>query len=356
MRLNRFLPHLLGAFLLLFLGLALLGPGSSTPAAAAVSVTIRDFAFSPATISVPVGTTVTWTNEDSAPHTATSTSGVWDSGTLETGGSFSFTFDTPGSFSYFCAIHPSMRGTVVVTSAPTPTPRPPTPTPTPAPPLVVSAPTLTGPDNGATLTSFGPTLTWTNPPDTSQYHLQIIPFNNDGPGVDLHVGSPDTSFQVPPPPEWYGLLPDMTYTWRVRVSDAASFVELDDPSWSDWAEQMFRSPAVASMTISAVAPANGASVTTLTPTLQWANSRSDVFYYEVQLSKDQTFNTDPATATAMIYWELRHGGATNPPNSYTVPAAFPLEPKTTYFWRVRPRVQGDGAPVAWTQNFSFKTQ
>lgn len=94
---------------------------------------------------------------------------------------------------------------------------------------------------------------------------------------------------------------------------------------------------------------------TLTPTLQWDVSRSDLFYYEFQLSKDVTFNTDPATATAMIYTSLRHGGVTSPWNSYEVPGSSPLEDKTTYYWRVRPRVQGDGTPASWSALFSFKT-
>ena len=55
-------------------------------------------------------------------------------------------------------------------------------------------------------------------------------------------------------------------------------------------------------------------------------------------------------------FELRHGGATAPPRSYTVPSGFPLQPATTYHWRVRPRVQGDGTPVAWSEVFTFVTQ
>lgn len=217
------------------------------------------------------------------------------------------------------------------------------------------APTLIAPAENTTLATFGPTLTWTNPTGTTQYHLQVIPVNNDGPGVDLHVGSPDTAFQIPPPPQWYGLLPDMGYTWRVRASNAGTFVDLSDPSWSSWAQRTFRTPAVSSATISVVSPPNNGSAVTITPTLQWANSRSDVFYYEVQLTKDRSFNTDPATATAMVYGELRHGGATSPPNSYTVPASFPLENNVTYFWRIRPRVQGDGTPLPWSAPWMFTT-
>jgi plastocyanin len=79
------------------------------------AVTIANFAFDPAEITVAAGTTVTWTNEDVAPHTVTADDGPFDSGRLDQGGSFSQTFDQPGSFAYHCEFHPSMHGTVVVT-------------------------------------------------------------------------------------------------------------------------------------------------------------------------------------------------------------------------------------------------
>ncbi|MEK7214897.1 MAG: hypothetical protein AAB289_04815, partial [Chloroflexota bacterium] len=175
------------------------------------------------------------------------------------------------------------------------------------------------------------------------------------PGIDLHVGSAQTSFAVPPPPAWYGLLPDITYLWRVRVSESPTPAALTDDSWGPWAERRFRTPAVASDTISRVIPSEGSFVSVLTPVLRWANSRTDVYYYEVQVSTDQAFNTDAATASAMVYWELRHGGATLPTNSYMVPHEFPLQTGARYFWRVRPRIQGDGAPVEWSRSFSFRT-
>jgi plastocyanin len=77
-------------------------------------VEIADFAFSPDTLTVPVGTMITWENTDSVTHTSTSDDGVWDSDRLGTGDEFSFTFDEAGTFSYFCEIHPSMRGSIVV--------------------------------------------------------------------------------------------------------------------------------------------------------------------------------------------------------------------------------------------------
>ncbi len=90
---------------------------SSSNPQATNSVTIQNFAFSPSAITVKKGTTVTWTNKDSTTHTVTevdSKSGP-NSGNLEPGKSYSFTFNTPGMFSYHCAIHTNMTGTVTVT-------------------------------------------------------------------------------------------------------------------------------------------------------------------------------------------------------------------------------------------------
>jgi plastocyanin len=81
-------------------------------------VTIQNFAFSPASITVKAGTTVTWTNNDSAAHTVTENdgkSGGPASGDVNPGSTYSFTFKTAGTYQYHCAIHPSMTGTVVVT-------------------------------------------------------------------------------------------------------------------------------------------------------------------------------------------------------------------------------------------------
>jgi plastocyanin len=72
-------------------------------------------AFSPATVEIQVGDTVTWTNDDDTEHTVTASDGLFDSGELAEGATFSFTFETAGEFSYFCAFHPDMQGRVVVT-------------------------------------------------------------------------------------------------------------------------------------------------------------------------------------------------------------------------------------------------
>jgi len=79
-------------------------------------VVIDDFRFGPAVLTVAVGTKVTWTNDDSDPHTVTSAAEpkVIKSPPLDTGDSFAFTFDKPGTYRYFCSIHPHMQGTIVV--------------------------------------------------------------------------------------------------------------------------------------------------------------------------------------------------------------------------------------------------
>jgi len=79
-------------------------------------VKIDNFSFSPATLTIAPGTTVTWTNRDDIPHTVVSTDDpkTFKSKVLDTDDKFSFTFSKPGSYSYFCSIHPKMTGKVVV--------------------------------------------------------------------------------------------------------------------------------------------------------------------------------------------------------------------------------------------------
>ncbi|WP_419538260.1 cupredoxin domain-containing protein [Mycobacterium colombiense] len=78
-------------------------------------VTIDGFAFAPVTLTVPAGTTVTWTNRDEEPHTVAASDGSFHSPGMGTGATFAHTFSTAGTFDYVCSIHPMMRGTVVVT-------------------------------------------------------------------------------------------------------------------------------------------------------------------------------------------------------------------------------------------------
>lgn len=83
--------------------------------AATNAVVIKGFAFNPETITIPKGTTVTWTNEDSVQHTVTEINNVFSSDILSQGQTFSYTFNETGTFEYQCHIHPNMRGKVIVT-------------------------------------------------------------------------------------------------------------------------------------------------------------------------------------------------------------------------------------------------
>jgi plastocyanin len=102
--------------------------------AADTAVTIAGFAFDPATVTIQVGDSVTWTNQDSTAHTATAGDGSFDTGNIGNGASATVTFDTAGTFAYACSIHPTMTGTVVVEAAAA------TPAPTAAPSDGAAAP------------------------------------------------------------------------------------------------------------------------------------------------------------------------------------------------------------------------
>jgi plastocyanin len=120
--------------LMLGAGLAVLVSckSSTSPSCSGACITIQDFSFSPSTLTVKAGTTVTWANNGPSAHTTTSDGGVWNSGTLSApsgggaygggsaGGTFQFTFTTPGTYPYHCTIHPpasypSFTGTITVT-------------------------------------------------------------------------------------------------------------------------------------------------------------------------------------------------------------------------------------------------
>ena len=88
--------------------------GTGHTQAAPVEVKIDNFSFSPATLTVTPGTTVTWTNRDDIPHTVVSDDKIFKSKVLDTDEKFSYTFDKPGSYPYFCSVHPKMIGKVVV--------------------------------------------------------------------------------------------------------------------------------------------------------------------------------------------------------------------------------------------------
>jgi len=83
-------------------------------AQAGANVTIKNFDFSPMAVTVPVGGTVTWKNLDGEPHTVTSVDGLFRSGGMDEGDSYSFKFTKPGVYHYLCSIHPRMMASVTV--------------------------------------------------------------------------------------------------------------------------------------------------------------------------------------------------------------------------------------------------
>ncbi|HEX2194289.1 MAG TPA: plastocyanin/azurin family copper-binding protein [Candidatus Limnocylindria bacterium] len=131
------------------------------PARAATehTVDIRNFAFQPATLTIAVGDTVTWTNSDDAPHTATAENDAFDSGNLDRGQSFSFTFTEPGTYAYRCDFHSEMQGTIVVQAAQQPASAPPSEAQQPAGATASPAPTGTQPDTALPLPGDSPTGT-----------------------------------------------------------------------------------------------------------------------------------------------------------------------------------------------------
>jgi LPXTG-motif cell wall-anchored protein len=95
------------------------GRAPRATAAADTSVTISDFQFAPASVTIDVGDTVTWNNDGPTAHSATADDGEFDTGIFDAGQSRSHTFDRAGTFSYFCTPHPNMQGTVSVRAAST---------------------------------------------------------------------------------------------------------------------------------------------------------------------------------------------------------------------------------------------
>jgi plastocyanin len=103
----------LAAIVLLLAGSQIVS-ANDQPSPTNAGVKIDNFSFGPQTITVPVGTTVTWINHDDIPHTSVSTEGVFKSKVLDTDEKFSYTFTKAGTYPYYCTIHPKMTGTVVV--------------------------------------------------------------------------------------------------------------------------------------------------------------------------------------------------------------------------------------------------
>ena len=108
MNLKLFIP---AAILAVAIGFA---QGGAAQAAQTIDISAQNFMFSPATITVKAGATVTWVNRDQEPHTIFNDAGLFRSSALDTNDKFSYTFDKPGTYHYVCTIHPRMTGTIIV--------------------------------------------------------------------------------------------------------------------------------------------------------------------------------------------------------------------------------------------------
>jgi plastocyanin len=102
------------AMLMAVLWLAAGSCASLGRAAESAKVVIKEFMFTPNSVTVSAGATVTWSNLDDEPHTVVSDAGLFRSGAMDTNESFSFKFDKPGTYHFTCSIHPRMVGTIVV--------------------------------------------------------------------------------------------------------------------------------------------------------------------------------------------------------------------------------------------------
>jgi plastocyanin len=111
-----FAAAMMVAIVLLVAGSPRLTANSQQAASATTEVKIDNFSFGPVTMTVPVGTTVTWINRDDVPHTVVSSDDpkAFKSKVLDTDEKFSYTFTKAGTFPYFCSVHPKMTGKVIV--------------------------------------------------------------------------------------------------------------------------------------------------------------------------------------------------------------------------------------------------
>jgi plastocyanin len=224
MRWRKSLVGLSAGMLMAALAMALLlSTSTQTADAAEHRVDIRDFNFSPTTLTVQVGDVVRWTNGGAAAHTASSETGAFESGNLPPGGVFSHQFLTAGTFAYLCRIHTQMRGTIIVQGEATAVP--PTAAPTQAPPPT-APPTLV-------LTGVPATAVPTASPAPT-----AVPASPTPPELWLLVLSPTAAWTlsdelawVAAPGEWYRIYAQEAgwslAVWEFDVPSNVVWIELD---------------------------------------------------------------------------------------------------------------------------------
>jgi len=125
------------------------------------------------------------------------------------------------------------------------------------------APALAAPAPGLTLSTLAFDLDWHGVVGATQYHVQVTPYNNDGPGINVIRGA-ETSLSLTLPDPVFGpfiLLPDMTYRWRVRASAKPTAADENDGSWGVWSEERpFRTPRLPELGMRIVDPLDGAQI------------------------------------------------------------------------------------------------
>ena len=202
--------------------------------------------------------------------------------------------------------------------------------------------------------------------------LKVFIRQEDGPAVGLVIGSPAVidqfrrgEYKIEAPDITTGksfiLLKDQLVTASVWGSDAQGMPTWESTEWTEhnaWpelkvpsneAKVVFRTPPSTRV----IGNATDGRTADRTPTIKWSSTDRTAFYYEVQLSGDTRFDPNPDTATSFVYWNLIHGGVTEPKNSWTVPDNASLAPGK-YYYRVRERVQGSGTEAKWSQAFAIE--
>lgn len=202
------------------------------------------------------------------------------------------------------------------------------------------------PVDGMELQALETAIGWVNPAGATQYQIKVIPFNNDGPGINL-IRNVETSFTIQPPDISLGtnfvMLPGMSYELWMRVTDANIAIDENSSLWGPWVKAKFRTP-VSSYTLSSLHPASS-KTTGPKPILQWEAANNSIFYWEIQVSPKPVFPDD-----TWRWHNLFHGGILPVSNAWIVPESLPAG---TYYWRVRPRIQGDGTPEQWGPAWRF---
>jgi plastocyanin len=164
---------ILAAAVVLTLALAVAGvvAAAGGAKAATITVNINRSSFSPSTITINVGDTVTWKNTDTVVHTATSSTALWDSGFLAAGATFSHTFTEAGTFNYTCTIH-GFSGKVIVNAAAT--------TSTTSPPTTSTTSTTSTTTSSTTTTTLAPGQTFVDVPPGNPYFTAIQALSSQG--------------------------------------------------------------------------------------------------------------------------------------------------------------------------------